>query len=414
MRILVLSPYLAHSEIGHGGGISTYHLARHLARRHELTLLCFARADDQGRERELEEAGVRVWTVPFLSPADRGLRRLAFFADRLFVRLRACRGGRPSFAEKYGRSAMRSHLLHLLENEEFEIVQAEYEAMGSYLEIAREWRDRRQSPGPRLLLNTHEAGILPRRRRLAAATGAERIRLQRALVSWEGMVTRAIAAADRVQCVTPQDRQLLVELVGDPDAEKLRVLPFGVDGESLPAARVAEGPARLLFVGSYGHAPNVEAARLLIESIVPQLRSEFPQLQCDLVGRGLPADLRSAAGEGIRILGFVEDLDRCFDGAWIFAAPLFSGGGIKIKILEAMARGSAVLSTPMGLEGIDTEIGVHAFCAEDVGDFITQTRQLLVEPQRLRALGRAARSHTLSHYDWEVIVDRWEREMASD
>jgi len=406
MRVLVVSPYLPHSQIGHGGGISTYHFLRTLATRHEVTLLCFARHGEAGLAAELEEAGVDVEALAFPSPEDPALLWPRLGLDRLRVWWRARHNRRPAYSEKYRRSEMRRRLRrHVLEGN-FDVVQFEYEALGPYVEMAREWlRDRPRRP--QLLLNTHEAGSLPRTRKLERRPNA---RAERDLRRWNDMVRAAIEAADRVQCVTEQDRRLLCELT--TQRERLITLPFGVDAGSFPASRSHSSEPRLLFVGSFAHGPNIEAARQLSRNIHPALRERHPSLRTDIVGRNAPPELIESAPEGVHFLGFIPDLDACFDAATLFVAPLWSGGGIKIKILEALARGAAVLTTPIGVEGIDAVADEHVLVAPDLKGFIETAATALAHPDSLLEMRKRARELARTRYDWPVIVDRWERSVA--
>jgi len=170
MRFLLVSPYLPHAAVGHGGGIASYRFAREVAARHELHLLCFERRGESPHRKDLEAAGVRVIGVPFRSDRDRGTGRLALIADRLRAWSRARLRGEPLHVAKYWQPGMLEALRAELRGFAPDVVQFEYSVLARYADCVR--RERATAIRPLVILNTHEAGVLPRRRRLAAAVGA--------------------------------------------------------------------------------------------------------------------------------------------------------------------------------------------------------------------------------------------------
>jgi glycosyltransferase involved in cell wall biosynthesis len=128
----------------------------------------------------------------------------------------------------------------------------------------------------------------------------------------------------------------------------------------------------------------------------------------DIVGRHPPAAVRAAAAAlpagAVEVHGFVRDLDPLYEQAWLFVAPVFSGGGIKIKILEAMARGIPVLSTPFGLEGIAARAGEQAAVAASPAAVAVQAASLLGSPEALRRIGEGGRRLVTDRYSWDAIA----------
>jgi glycosyltransferase involved in cell wall biosynthesis len=404
MRWLVLSPYLPHRRIGHGGGTCVYQLCQTLTRHHETALLCFQRHGESGLDGELRSVGVDVHTVPLRSAQDRGLGRVALLADRTSAALRAWMRGRPLMVEKYQRSAMREALAALIAQWRPQVLQIEYGFMAPYGRWALE-RTHGQPDRPHILLNTHELVSLVRLRRLARLEGRPRVLEGTRLGMWSRYERDFRSAADEVLCVTEQDRVLLAALSGAPN---LRTVPLGIDGLTLRSAEPTfSDPPRILFVGSFGHPPNRDAARLLVQRILPAIWDQRPHVHCDIIGRDPPAALSLAAERSngrLQVHGYVEDLEPYFRAAWLFAAPLFSGGGIKIKILEALGRGAPVLSTPIGLEGIETAPQPAVASCEREEDFAPTVLRLLNDPDELRRMGESGREVVLRRYTWEAIV----------
>ncbi len=410
MRILVLSPYLPHHRIGHGGGISTYKMLVYMAAHHDVTCLCFRRSGEESFAEDLTSRGVRVVPVDFRSDHDSGLDRVALIADRLRCLARSWRSGWPLEVEKYARAEFTERLDDLLSSDPPDVLFIEFTKMASYA------RNRFDKQGPlgdkdsklHVVLNTHEAGSLPRIRRLMVSRSRwQQWRHAVELRRWARFERTAMSWPDTVLCVTDQDRRFLESLSA---RDGFLEFPLGVDARELPRAQCQyTSPPRLLFVGNYQHLPNCDAAALLIDEIMPRILQHRPDVELDLVGAHLPPAiaLRAAGlGSAVNVHGFVESLDEVHDNAWLFVAPLFSGGGIKIKILEAMTRANAVLTTDIGLEGIDARGEEDVVVATSAEHFTRRALELIEDPDRLRQLSASGRERVASLYSWDATVNR--------
>ena len=204
-------------------------------------------------------------------------------------------------------------------------------------------------------------------------------------------------------CVTEEDR-LIFEAMG---GSRLLTVPLGMDLEALQPDHQPVSPPTCLFVGSFHHRPNVLAADLLISHIWPAVRKKRPDVQLILAGRGSKEHLAStsASAEGISATGFVDDLTPLFRQCALFVAPLPEGGGIKIKILEAMARGIPVITTPVGAEGITTESDNTMVITDAVEGFAEAVVKALDDPL---TQGRAHRGRELMErkFSWKAIAGK--------
>lgn len=405
MRILIVSPYLPHRAVGHGGGTAIHHMVVELAREHEVRVLCFQRSGEEGLEAGLEAEGVQVDLVAYRSGFDRGSARVLTALDRVPRVVLSALTGRPYRSVRYAHRGMQRRLEEIVARWDPDAVQFEYFAMAPY---AKRLRERRTGPRPLLALSTHEVETLVRMRRLFAASGGwRRLWADLELRRIRAYESRACSWADRILCVTPQDAEILRGLSGEGG---IRVLPLGLRLESLREALPASSPnPRFLFVGSFDHPPNREAASWLLASFAPWMRESFPDAVLELAGpRPDPAWTEEAErfGGAVRILGFVEDLDPLFDRTTLFVAPLSSGGGIKIKILEALARGVPVLTTPIGLDGIAARPGVECARAEPGDRFLRECGRLLSAPEQLREMGRRGREFIAREHDWPALARR--------
>jgi hypothetical protein len=161
-----------------------------------------------------------------------------------------------------------------------------------------------------------------------------------------------------------------------------------------------------VWVGGMNDAYNCEAVKYFASAILPRVRDEVPNFRWRVVGRDPPkllVDLAANPKSGIELVGFVEDIICEYAGAAIVLVPLTSGGGTKLKVLEAMAMGRAVVTTPIGAEGIVVRDGVEMEIADSAAEFARKTVRLLLDPQRAALIAAAARALAERSYDWRVI-----------
>lgn len=167
-------------------------------------------------------------------------------------------------------------------------------------------------------------------------------------------------------------------------------LPWVVDVDDRPRPAFAETEG-LLFLGGFGHPPNVQAVRYYAAEIWPLLRKALPEAVLDVVGSQPPPDLQALSGAHLRILGQVPDLRPAFDRARLFIAPLLAGAGIKGKVLEAMARGSAMVLSPIAAEGTGLVDGTDCLIADTPEAWSAAIHRLYTNEELWSRLGEAAR-----------------------
>jgi glycosyltransferase involved in cell wall biosynthesis len=410
MRILVLSPYLPHRRVGHGGGTAVRDLLGWLARQHEVTAACLVRPGEEGLVDDVRALGVAVEGLPFADRSAAGAHRFGFWQHRLAAAARATASGYPYFAEKYRTAALAARVADIVERTRPEAVQIEY------LQLALHCRDLRRLPDavrPRLILNTHELGSLPRERRAEIATDPWRRWIaRREAARWRRLQVAACGWADRTLCVTEQDRVLLEAMGG----RRLSTVPLGMDLEAVRADwdPPADG-CRILFVGSFSHGPNRSGARQLLEVVWPRVRAARPEATLELAGRGSDTFLATLGGaatwsaQGVTALGYVDDLAPLFRRCHAFAAPLTEGGGIKIKVLEALARGVPVVTTAVGAEGIATGDSTALCVASPDAGFAEALLQVATDGNLAHTLAAGGRRLMEERFGWAAITGRLTR-----
>ena len=213
---------------------------------------------------------------------------------------------------------------------------------------------------------------------------------------------------DRVVCMTEEDLETLKRFV---DPRKLRAVPIGVDckyysrGEALERA---SGPPRTLFVGNYRHTPNQEAVYFFAERILPRIHSVLPDTIFDVVGGNVHLlDSRRLRLSGrVNLVGQVEDVRSYYRRADVFVAPLLSGNGMRVKILEACAMGMAIVASALAVQGFARVQPSSFRVADSPEQFVTATLGLLQDVGSRRELGTKARQMIAEHYDWDVLESK--------
>jgi glycosyltransferase involved in cell wall biosynthesis len=212
---------------------------------------------------------------------------------------------------------------------------------------------------------------------------------------------------DLIQAFTERDAASIREL--DPSADgRVRVNPFGLE---LPAAlpRAEPSSRELVFVGNFTHPPNVDAALWLGSEIMPALRAGGTGARLTIVGPSAPESVTALARDDIRVTGPVDDVRPYLRAAAVVLAPLRIGGGMRMKVLEALALGRPVVTTPRGAEGLEAAPeGAFAVAGttRDVADAITR---LMADPDARNAMGERARGYAVEHHSPEAYAARLER-----
>lgn len=161
----------------------------------------------------------------------------------------------------------------------------------------------------------------------------------------------------------------------------------------------------LLFIGSYGYQPNVFAAEYLINRIWPKVRKHAPNARLILAGKS-PENIPSHADRphGVDFPGFIDDLERLYEGVRIVCVPIFAGGGTRIKILEAAAYGKPIVTTSIGAEGISMKHGKELLICDKQADFIDACALLINDSKFCDRLGKTARDFVVNNYDRKKII----------
>lgn len=219
---------------------------------------------------------------------------------------------------------------------------------------------------------------------------------------WERI---ALGQAARVVAVTESDARKLAAIGGRPTS----VVSNGADVRGFAGVTPDASSQRVLFVGNYEYAPNVDAIAWALDEVWPRLWALRPDARFMVCGHAMPDAWRQRWPDPrIEWRGFVPSLPEVQSQAAVFMAPLRSGGGSKLKVLEALAAGLPVVSTREGLSGLDVSDGVQACVADSAEAMARAAADLLADPARAQALGQAARAHVTARFDWGAAAAQLE------
>jgi polysaccharide biosynthesis protein PslH len=218
---------------------------------------------------------------------------------------------------------------------------------------------------------------------------------------------RVCRCFDHVLTVSEEDQRTIQHEFG---IDHVSTLPTGVDTDYFrPLGNHAE-PGRLAFVGSMDWDPNEDGVVWFLESIYPFIRQAVPNASLVVVGRNPSSRLLALArkSRSVEITGWVSDVRPFLSQAEVVVVPLRIGGGTRIKIPEAMAMAKAVVSTPIGAEGLPFQDNQQIRIAEHARDFADDVVELLENARLRNEMQNAARREVTENYGWEAVVDKVE------
>lgn len=397
MRLLILAPQLPWPP-NQGTALRNLNLVRVLAARHEVRLVCFG--DPAAERGPLPGWGVDVTVVPAPPPRP-FLRRLWELPTQ----------PTPDLLRRLASPAMDRCLASLVERlaGQVDVLQVEGIEMAPFgLSLHRQLA--RRGAAPRLVYDAHNAEWILQDR-------AWRADLRRGPAGLPGLLysliqtaklrryeRRLLRAADAVVAVSAADAAVLRALAPGVDPV---VVPNGVDTEAYqPDPAVAADPDLVVFTGKMDFRPNIDGMAWFCETVWPLARTLRPTLRLEIVGRDPVPRVQALASTsaGIAVTGAVPDVRPFIARAGIVVVPLRVGGGTRLKVLEAMAVGKAIVATRLGAEGLDLVDGREAVLADAPEAMARALAELAADGPRRAELGRAARARAERDYRWEGLV----------
>lgn len=386
MKILMITPYLPYPLFS-GGQIRSYNLLKNLSPKHEITLFSFIRRDEE--KKYIDEL------LKFCSRVEVFKRRPAWSLTNILF---AGASLYPFLVAIYYSRRLRRKIAQELTQNKYDLIHAEtFYVMPNIPKTSV----------PRLLVEQTIEYLVyqhfveefkPFFLKPLLYFDVAKIKF------WEKHFWRG---ADRVIAMSEADKTVM-----EKDVPSLRVdiVPNGVDAAVFARIRPEEHPIpTVLFVGNFRWLQNREAALLLVKGIWPKIKKNLGKARLWIVGRNPTQDIKNLARNDILVDESVENIEQAYKKADLLLAPLLGGGGTRFKILEAMASGLPVVTTPMGIEGITARDGQEVLIAQTPAELARAALRLLRDKPLAQEISGAARNLVCRKYGWQDIAQSLDR-----
>ena len=357
-----------------GGKLRSLAVLRRLAEVGDVVLCCFE--DDTGDVAQLRAQGIDVRTVPWQPDLVHVVKGIA--------------KTHSGSAGRFWDQRLADQVRRALREAPTDVFQVEYSQLAPYLSLGAA-RTR--------VLDYHniESSLALS---YARSSGTPRARLARLeSLFLRRLERRAARDADLVTVVSEQDRERMPGL-----PRELLVCPNGWDPTT--ALPPASAPTAV-FVALMSWQPNVDAAVWLGREVWPLVRADMPEARLVLVGREPAAAVRDLAAPDIEVTGTVRDVRPYLSSARVALAPLRSGGGTRLKVLEALDAGRPLVSTSVGIDGLTDLVGRGVVVADEPAEFAKHVTELLRDPARAEAEGAAGARAVHECYSWDHVLRPW-------
>ncbi|NVN98373.1 MAG: glycosyltransferase [Geobacteraceae bacterium] len=374
MKILLVSLFLPHPDASHAGGRFVFELLRHLSHSHQVTLVTRHESDEGVLLNDLNPFCSNIYPYSYRSASQRGVQdNLKLIANYL---------GFSLFANR------------LIKDGNYDLVQVEWVEAGVLIK-------RHKTP---MILDAHDVISKPFKRIAEQTSGiAGGIAALKALVvrvlevqimqRFNSIITRSEYDCNFLKQLWPQAPATIISH------------PAGLD---ITDKNYERKPESILFLASYKYRQvNVDAALWFYRVVFPQIKERVPDATFTIAGYGPPLELTELESDpAVRVPGFVDDIDRCYKEAAVFVAPILTGGGIIVKVLDALASGTPTVSTTYGNEGVSAIDGRDILVADEPDKFADAVVRLLSNKSLAASIGASGRSFIQANYGRDAIMAR--------
>jgi glycosyltransferase involved in cell wall biosynthesis len=300
--------------------------------------------------------------------------------------------------ERFISAEFAEKIVAVLEQDTYDIVQLEMLYMTPYINVIR------KHSTAKIILRSHNVEHLIWERVTAITTNPVKkwylAGLTRKLKNYE---RNSINQYDGIATISKKDALFYLE---NNVKKPVEDIPFGIDIDKYPDSPVLYEFPSLFHLGSMNWMPNEEGIKWFIETTWPLVSKKFPDLKLYLAGRMMPEWLENLSDENIEVVGEVEDAQAFINSKAIMIVPLFSGSGIRIKIIEGMALGKAIISTDIGAEGISFTPDQNILIANTQEEFVDAIGTLVSSKEFCDKMGANAREVVANHHDLSKITQK--------
>lgn len=395
LRVAVVDEELPYPP-NSGKRIRTLNLLQRLAPRHQITMICHRNADvEEARraERYFRDQGIGTVVVDRAVPPKSGPAFYARLAGNLFSAL-------PYSVATHTSPALCRAILEHDATHRVDLWHCEWTPYAQALRVLT---------GVRWVVVAHNVeSLIWQRYHETEANRLKRWYIARQWRKFQRFERWALGSATCAVAVSLEDA---ARMRNDFGATRVAVVDNGVDTSTFRSAGDNRIPGQIVFLGSLDWRPNLDAVRLLLDRLFPQVRRGEPNARLCLVGRNPPEWLRCevATSPGVELHPNPPDVRPFLHRSSVLAVPLRIGGGSRLKILEALACGLPVVSTRIGAEGLHLKAGEHLDIVDDVEAMADALVRCLREPEAARERAERGRRVVQERYDWRVLADELER-----
>jgi polysaccharide biosynthesis protein PslH len=383
MKILFLSRWFPY-PINNGSKVRIFTLLRGLAKHHDITLLSFADQPDVRPDApELRSICSEINVVPWQEYNPRGRRaRLGFLSAS------------PRFILDTYSSPMAEMIRRTILKTKYDLVIASQLSMASY------YRCFSETPA---LFEELELGLFS----IQAVGAGSRFKSFRSNLTWYKLSRYVSSILNHYQACTVASEQELTLFKNNFPAFKrdVEVIPNCVSLEDYENIKAVPVSNQLIFTGSFRYQVNYDAMVWFVREVFPKVLKHLPGTK--LVITGDHANLPLPSLINVTLTGYVEDIKSLIASSAVSIAPLWSGGGTRLKILEAMAIGTPVVATSKGAEGLDLQHDANILIADSPEDFANCVIRLLKDNDLRENLAKNAKSFVKEKYDWASVMPRY-------
>jgi glycosyltransferase involved in cell wall biosynthesis len=390
MRLLFALGFTPRLDAPHGGRASAA-VIRALAAGHDVAVLYL-------RDGSLPEADDSVTAGCVVVDAIEG-RKPASGAGALLTRARLALGlarGKPIMVSHTDVAAFGRRLRSLVDRFDADVVHFEPTEMAQYASTIDRSRARH-------VVVVHEPGLAAATERHGSFPLWRRAARRLDLLSWSRFERRIGAQADLLIALTERDERALRAVT---EGRIVRV-PLAIPVPERRLDPIGGDPPSVIFVGGYMHPPNEDAALRLLRSIWPRVRESRPDAVLELVGDRPTPSMLAAGDVGVTMRGRVPELEPLLDRAAAVVLPIRLGGGMRVKAIEALAAGKAVVASRRAIEGLDLADGQQLLLAETDAEFVAATVRLLGDIELRRRLATAARAWAETHVSVDAVASAY-------
>lgn len=384
MNILIISPFSPY-PLSQGGKIRIFNIIKNLSKSNSITLAAIVNDKLHSQSEPLQQFCEKIIFVERPPKLWRDIFNFIFGKD-------------PFNYVRYFSVGMKRELERLVKLKTFDIIQIEFAMMWQYVDIFN---------GIPIVLDAHNIEFeIVRQIKNTYRNPLRKLFYIIEEKKFREKEERAWRECSLCFTVSDKERNIISSYLGNPN--KVFTIPNGVDLERFKYYPKTNMSKQLLFLGSMDYRPNLDSALYFLEEIFPIIHSKIKDVKLDIVGRELWRIQNHSSIKGVELHENVPEVIPYFRKADVLIVPLRYGAGTRIKILEAMAAGTPLVTTSKGCEGVGVTNGEHLLVADSPEEFASAVQRVIEDDNLRNSMTQNAREFVERNYSWEMLVEEME------